>query len=64
MVLFAFKGTLPSTPNRSSAKSMLKGVRASYLIIAMCFFPVAIVGYWAFGNKVSKNFHEKTTLCV
>ncbi|XP_023751275.1 lysine histidine transporter-like 8 [Lactuca sativa] len=54
-VVLEIQGTLPSTPNRSSAKSMLKGVRASYLIIAMCFFPVAIVGYWAFGNKIPVN---------
>lgn len=54
-VVLEIQGTMPSTPNRSSAKFMWKGVTASYLIIAMCFFPFAIVGYWAFGNKIPVN---------
>ncbi|KAM0025800.1 putative amino acid transporter, transmembrane domain-containing protein [Helianthus debilis subsp. tardiflorus] len=54
-VVLEIQGTMPSTPNRSSSKLMLKGVVASYLIIAMCFFPLAIVGYWAFGNKLPIN---------
>ncbi|KAI3774249.1 hypothetical protein L1987_48796 [Smallanthus sonchifolius] len=54
-VVLEIQGTMPSTPNRSSSKFMLKGVVASYLIIAMCFFPLAIVGYWAFGNKFPTN---------
>ncbi|KAI3499270.1 hypothetical protein L1887_35065 [Cichorium endivia] len=54
-VVSEIQGTMPSTPNRSSAKFMWKGVTASYLIIAMCFFPLAIVGYWAFGNKIPAN---------
>ncbi|KAF5786213.1 putative amino acid transporter, transmembrane domain-containing protein [Helianthus annuus] len=54
-VVLEIQGTMPSTPNRSSSKFMLKGVVASYLIIAMCFFPLAIVGYWAFGNKLPIN---------
>ncbi|KAL4585083.1 hypothetical protein LXL04_009697 [Taraxacum kok-saghyz] len=54
-VVLEIQGTLPSTPNRSSEKVMWKGVATSYLIIAMCFFPIAIVGYWAFGNKIPVN---------
>ncbi|XP_023751276.1 lysine histidine transporter-like 8 [Lactuca sativa] len=54
-VVLEIQGTMPSTPNRSSAKLMWKGVTASYVIIAMCFFPLAIVGYWAFGNKIPAN---------
>ncbi|KAK9070849.1 hypothetical protein SSX86_009417 [Deinandra increscens subsp. villosa] len=54
-VVLEIQGTMPSTPNRASSKFMLKGVVASYLIIAMCFFPLAIVGYWAFGNKFPTN---------
>ncbi|XP_071691402.1 lysine histidine transporter-like 8 [Rutidosis leptorrhynchoides] len=70
-VVLEIQGTIPSTPNRSSTKVMRKGVVASYLIIAMCFFPVAIVGYWAFGNKIpvttgmlialSKTLHHQTS---
>ncbi|KAL8234371.1 hypothetical protein R6Q59_020471 [Mikania micrantha] len=54
-VVLEIQGTMPSTPNRSSYKFMSKAVIASYLIIAMCFFPIAIVGYWAFGNKFPIN---------
>ncbi|XP_024988948.1 lysine histidine transporter-like 8 [Cynara cardunculus var. scolymus] len=54
-VVLEIQGTLPSTPNRSSSNLMWKGVIASYLIIAMCFFPFAIVGYWAMGNKFPAN---------
>ncbi|KAK1415418.1 hypothetical protein QVD17_31199 [Tagetes erecta] len=54
-VVLEIQGTMPSTENRSSSKLMMKGVVVSYLIIAMCFFPLAIVGYWAFGNKFPTN---------
>ncbi|KAJ9560762.1 hypothetical protein OSB04_005922 [Centaurea solstitialis] len=61
-VVLEIQGTLPSTPNRSSSNLMWKGVIASYLIIAVCFFPVAIVGYWAFGNKIPSNGGMLTAL--
>ncbi|KAI3765657.1 hypothetical protein L2E82_15698 [Cichorium intybus] len=51
-VVLEIQGTMPSTPNRPSSKFMWNGVLASYLIIAMCFFPLASVGYWALGNKI------------
>nr|XP_043623083.1 lysine histidine transporter-like 8 [Erigeron canadensis] len=50
-VVLEIQGTMPSSPNRPSMRLMRKGVAASYAIIAACFFPVGIVGYWAFGNK-------------
>ncbi|KAJ0444648.1 putative amino acid transporter, transmembrane domain-containing protein [Helianthus annuus] len=54
-IVLEIQGTMPSTPNRSSSNFMLKGMVASYLIIALCFFPLATVGYWAFGNKIPIN---------
>jgi amino acid permease len=27
----------------------------AYIVVALCYFPVALVGYWAFGNKVDDN---------
>nr|GEW13466.1 lysine histidine transporter-like 8 [Tanacetum cinerariifolium] len=50
-VVLEIQGTMPSIPSRSSSKPMWKGIVASYLIIAMCFFPFSIVGYWSFRNK-------------
>lgn len=61
-VVLEIQGTLPSTTNRSSSNIMWKGVIASYLIIAMCFFPLGIVGYWAFGNKIPANGGMLTAL--
>ncbi|KAL4575412.1 hypothetical protein LXL04_022255 [Taraxacum kok-saghyz] len=59
IVAFAFRGhnlvleiqgTMPSNPKQPSRIPMWKGVKYSYLIIAMCLFPLAIGGYWAYGN--------------
>lgn len=32
---------------------MWRGAKVAYVFIAMCVFPVAIGGYWAYGNLVS-----------
>lgn len=32
---------------------MYKGVIASYSFVTMCEFPLAIGGYWAYGNMVN-----------
>ena len=34
---------------------MCTGVTISYIVIAMCQYPLAIAGFWAYGNKVSKS---------
>ncbi|KAG0475950.1 hypothetical protein HPP92_012791 [Vanilla planifolia] len=34
---------------------MWRGVVLAYIIVALCYFPVALVGYWAFGNSVEDN---------
>ena len=49
------QGTLPSSPKQTSYKSMCMGVTISYIVIAMCQYPLAIAGFWAYGNKVSKS---------
>ncbi|PWA93358.1 LYS/HIS transporter 7 [Artemisia annua] len=59
IVAFAFRGhnlvleiqgTMPSSQKHPSRIPMWKGVKYSYFIIAMCLFPLAIGGYWAYGN--------------
>ncbi|XP_060189867.1 lysine histidine transporter 1-like [Lycium barbarum] len=52
-VVLEIQATIPSTPEKPSKKPMWKGVIVAYIIVAMCYFPVAIIGYWAFGNKVN-----------
>ncbi|KAL4585084.1 hypothetical protein LXL04_009698 [Taraxacum kok-saghyz] len=54
-VVLEIQGTLPSAPHRSSSKLMRISVVASYLLIAMCFIPLTVVGYWALGNKIRAN---------
>ncbi|KAH7664184.1 Amino acid/polyamine transporter 2 protein [Dioscorea alata] len=49
------QANIPSTPEKPSKKPMWKGVVVAYIIVAICYFPVAFVGYWAFGNSVSDD---------
>ncbi|CAN4123065.1 unnamed protein product [Withania somnifera] len=59
MIAFAFRGhnlvleiqgTMPSSFKNPSHVPMWKGVKFSYSVIALCLFPLAIGGYWAYGN--------------
>lgn len=52
------QGTLPSNSKYPSHKRMWSGVTMSYVVIAMCLFPLAIGGYWAYGNKVRHTFQR------
>ena len=63
-ISFAFAGhavsleiqaTIPSTPQKPSKGPMWKGAMGAYFIIAICYFPVAFIGYWAFGHDVEDN---------
>ncbi|KAL2927788.1 Lysine histidine transporter 1, partial [Bienertia sinuspersici] len=63
-VAFAFSGhnivleiqaSIPSTPDKPSKTPMWKGSLLAYVIIALCYFPVAFVGYYAFGENVDDN---------
>uniref|UniRef100_A0A0D9X401 Amino acid transporter transmembrane domain-containing protein n=1 Tax=Leersia perrieri TaxID=77586 RepID=A0A0D9X401_9ORYZ len=54
-VVLEIQATIPSTPEKPSKKPMWKGVVVAYIIVALCYFPVALVGYWAFGNQVNDN---------
>ncbi|KAG9442068.1 hypothetical protein H6P81_017922 [Aristolochia fimbriata] len=61
IVAFAFRGhnltleiqaTMPSTLKHPSHIPMWKGVKFAYLLIASCLYPIAIGGYWAYGNLI------------
>ncbi|KMZ61278.1 Lysine histidine transporter 1 [Zostera marina] len=54
-VVLEIQATIPSTPENPSKKPMWKGVVVAYIIVAICYFPVAFIGYWAFGNEVDDN---------
>ncbi|KAL2242934.1 lysine histidine transporter 2-like [Sesamum indicum] len=54
-VVLEIQATIPSTPENPSKKPMWKGVVIAYIVVALCYFPVAFVGYAIFGNTVDDN---------
>ncbi|KAI3976890.1 hypothetical protein MKX01_008748 [Papaver californicum] len=54
-VVLEIQATIPSTPSKPSKIPMWKGARTAYFITAICYFPVAMIGYWAFGQDVEDN---------
>ncbi|KAE8693965.1 Lysine histidine transporter 1 [Hibiscus syriacus] len=54
-VVLEIQATIPSTPGKPSKKPMWKGVVVAYIIVALCYFPVAFCGYMVFGNLVEDN---------
>jgi amino acid permease len=54
-VSLEIQATLPSTPEEPSRIAMWRGVMLAYAIIALCYFPVALICYWAYGNDLKKS---------
>jgi hypothetical protein len=54
-VVLEIQATLPSTPDRPSKVEMWRGVMVAYGIVAAGYFPVALIGYWAYGNQVTDD---------
>jgi hypothetical protein len=54
-VVLEIQATIPSTPETPSKKPMWRGVVVAYAMVAACYFPVSLLGYWAFGNQVDDN---------
>ncbi|KAG8378046.1 hypothetical protein BUALT_Bualt08G0097400 [Buddleja alternifolia] len=54
-LVLEIQGTMPSTLKNPSSVPMWKGVKFAYMIIACCLFPMAIGGYWAYGNLIPAN---------
>ncbi|KAI3765790.1 hypothetical protein L2E82_15834 [Cichorium intybus] len=54
-VVLEIQATIPSTPEKPSKGPMWLGSVVAYLIVAICYFPVAIIGFYVFGNSVYDN---------
>ncbi|KAL0331888.1 UNVERIFIED_CONTAM: Lysine histidine transporter 1 [Sesamum calycinum] len=54
-VVLEIQATIPSTPEKPSKIPMWRGVVVAYIVVALCYFPVAFIGYWMFGNSVEDN---------
>ncbi|XP_068319236.1 lysine histidine transporter-like 8 [Pyrus communis] len=55
-VILEIQGTLPSNPKYPIHERMWRGVTIACALIAVCFLPLAIGGFWAFGNKVPTSY--------
>ncbi|CAM8881350.1 unnamed protein product [Rhodiola kirilowii] len=54
-VVLEIQATMPSTPEKPSKVPMWRGVVVAYIVVAICYFPVAVLGYYMFGNSVDDN---------
>ncbi|KAL8547049.1 hypothetical protein ACS0TY_006682 [Phlomoides rotata] len=54
-VVMEIQASMPSTPTKPSKGPMWKGVIVAYIIVSLCYFPVALVGFWIFGNEVKES---------
>ncbi|KAJ6988867.1 hypothetical protein NC653_021698 [Populus alba x Populus x berolinensis] len=54
-VVLEIQATIPSSPEKPSKKPMWRGAFLAYLVVAFCYFPVALIGYWCYGNSVDDN---------
>ncbi|XP_073019073.1 lysine histidine transporter 1-like [Primulina eburnea] len=54
-VVLEIQATIPSTPEKPSKIPMWRGVIVAYIVVALCYFPVAFIGFWMFGNSVEDN---------
>ncbi|KAL3829515.1 hypothetical protein ACJIZ3_018317 [Penstemon smallii] len=54
-VVMEIQATMPSTADKPSKGPMWKGVVVSYIVVAVCYLPVAVIGYYIFGNAVHEN---------
>ncbi|KAJ7944086.1 lysine histidine transporter-like 8 [Quillaja saponaria] len=71
IIAFAFRGhnlileiqaTMPSSEKHPSHVPMWKGVKVAYTLIAACLFPIAIGGYWSYGQLIPANGGMLTAL--
>jgi hypothetical protein len=69
-LMLEIQGTFPSSSTHPSKKPMWRSVVVSYIIVGILLFTSAIVGFWAYGNKVPQNggmlkayreFHKQET---
>ncbi|QCD88802.1 solute carrier family 32 [Vigna unguiculata] len=72
IIVLAYRGhnvllEIQANFERTSKKPMRRGVSMSYVLISMCVFPLAIAGFWAYGNQINEGgllysfpqFHRK-----
>ncbi|KAL5725873.1 hypothetical protein ACHQM5_008964 [Ranunculus cassubicifolius] len=56
------QATMPSSLKKKSSRTMWRGVIFAYFAIAFCLFPLAICGFWAYGNEIATHRGMLNTL--
>ncbi|XP_021752945.1 lysine histidine transporter-like 8 [Chenopodium quinoa] len=54
-LVLEIQGTLPTNSKIQPHITMWKAVKISYCMMSLCLFPLAISGYWAYGNKITRT---------
>ncbi|KVH87891.1 Amino acid transporter, transmembrane [Cynara cardunculus var. scolymus] len=54
-VVLEIQAPIPSTPEKPSKVLMWKGVVVAYIVVVICYFSVALIGYWMYANEVFDN---------
>ncbi|KAL8098389.1 hypothetical protein AgCh_031227 [Apium graveolens] len=54
-VILDIQGTMSTCIKQPSKGPMNGAVSVSYLVIAACFYPLTLAGYWSYGNKLLTN---------
>ncbi|CAJ1935623.1 unnamed protein product [Sphenostylis stenocarpa] len=54
-VVMEIQATIPSTPEKPAKIAMWKGCVVAYLGVGFCYFPVAFIGYYIYGNSADDN---------
>ncbi|KAI3463083.1 hypothetical protein Pfo_019746 [Paulownia fortunei] len=55
LTFFSALGSVAFAYAGHNVVTYVEGVIVAYVIVAICYFPVALIGYWAFGNAVDDN---------
>ena len=54
-VVLEIQATIPTTQEEPAKGPMWRGIKVAYIIVALCYFPISIIGFWVFGNQVKSN---------
>ncbi|KAG6521293.1 hypothetical protein ZIOFF_018408 [Zingiber officinale] len=55
LLYLGFQATMASIFKHPAHVPMWRGAKVVYLLIAMCLFPIAIGGFWAYGNLMPQG---------
>lgn len=54
-LILEIQATMPSREKILSCVPMSRGVNFAYLVIFLCLYPLAIIGFWAYGDMIANQ---------